>query len=153
MEEYIYKERKILRIYIWSVFVLGTIIILAMLGLISRDLITSHEHSDVKSFLIVATAGITWLIISFYCLTNSPANIVLTDKIIRVEWSSGKSKQYQWEDVKLKRTGPHEYVLILINDSNWIIPRWVLLDGSSKQYKELISRIRAVKHVTEIDWL
>jgi hypothetical protein len=153
MEEYRYKERKILRIYIWSIFVSGTIIVLIMLGFISLDLIKQSKNSDVNSLLIVLIAGILWICISSYFLVNSPLNLVLTDRIMEVNWNTKKRKEYLWQDVSLKKTGLPEQTLILIRDSKWLIPRLVILDGSSKQYRELISRIKEIKHLSEIEQL
>jgi hypothetical protein len=61
-------------------------------------------------------------------------------------------KEYPWQDVSLKKASGG-YVLILIRDSGWLIPRWVVLDGSSKQYKELVSRIKEIKQLSEIERL
>jgi hypothetical protein len=151
MEEYTYNERKILRKYIWFIFAAGTVMVLTMLGLLLHDLISSHHNSDITSFLIVLAAGFLWVCIFAYFLANSPASLVVSDRVMRVNWSSTKKREYLWRDVSLKATGPQEFVLILIHDPVWLIPRWVLLDGSRRQYKELISRIKEVKHLVEIE--
>lgn len=80
-------------------------------------------------------------------------NLVVTDRLMEVNWNSRKKKECLRQDVALKKTGLPDFVLILIHDSAWLIPRWVLPDGSSKQYKELISRIIKIKHLTEIERL
>jgi hypothetical protein len=123
-----------------------------MLGLILPDIIKSHKSEDIKALLIVAIAGSLWIIVFSYFLHNSPRALVLRDRVMQVNWNSEKNKEYPWQDVSLKKASG-EYVLILIRDSKWLIPRWVVLDGSSKQYKELISRIKEIKHLSEIERL
>ena len=149
MEEYTYKERRILRIYIWGILASGAII----LGLISHDLITSFEKSNTNALLFVGGIGFVWIMMAWYCVVNSPTNLVLTDSAMQVTWNGRKRKDYSWQDVKVRKTGKPEFDLILIHDSDWLLTRWVVLDGSSKQYKELISRIIQIKQLTKIDWL
>ena len=153
MEEYIYKERKVLRIYIWAFSVAGAIVILMMLGQISHDLISSYEQTDKNDILGVGVIGFIWIVMAWYCVVNSPTKLVLTDWAMQVTWNGRKRKDYSWQDVTVKKTGGPEFDLILIHDSDWLLSRWVILDGSSKQYKELISKIRQIKQLTKIDWL
>ena len=151
-KEWIYTERKIMRFYLWFIFTIGCIVLLTMLGLILPDIIKSHKNEDIKALLIVAIAGGAWIILFSYFLHNSPRVLVLTERVMQVNWKSEKNKEYPWQDVSRKKASG-EYVLILIRDSEWLIPRWVVLDGSSKQYKELISRIKEIKHLSEIERL
>lgn len=151
-KEWIYTERKIMRFYLWFIFTIGCIVLLTMLGLILPDIIKSHKNEDIKALLIVAITGSVWLILFSYFLHNSPRALVLTDRVMQVIWNSQKNKEYPLQDVSLKKASGG-YVLILIRDSGWLIPRWVVLDGSSKQYKELVSRIKEIKHLSEIEQL
>ena len=66
-----------MRVYIWVIFIFGNIMILTMLGLLSRDLITSYEKETIKGLLIVAAAGSLWNLFYVYCLANSPLSVVL----------------------------------------------------------------------------
>ena len=149
MKEYRYSERKIVRISIWSIFATGTIILLTMFVFILRDITSFHKNSGITSVLIVLATGLLWFLLFAYCLANSPVNLVVTDKTIKVHWNTLKKKKYLWNEVSLKKTGKSGFVLILIRDSEWFIPRWVFLDGSNKQYKEFISRIKEIKYFTE----
>jgi hypothetical protein len=151
-KEWIYTERKIMRFYLWFIFTIGCIVLLTMLGLILPDIIKSNKNEDIKVLLTVAIAGSVWIILFSYFLYNSPQALVLTDRVMHVNWNSKKKKEYTWQDVSLKKASG-EYVLILIHDSEWLIPRWVVLDGSSKQYRELVSRIREIKQLSEIERL
>lgn len=151
-KQWIYTERRIMRFYLWFIFTIGCIVLLTMLGLILPDIFKSHKNEDIKALLTVATAGSVWIILFSYFLYNSPRTLVLTDRVMRVNWNSENKKEYPWQDVSLKKASG-EYVLILIRDSDWLIPRLLVLDGSSKQYKELISRIKEIKHHSEIERL
>ena len=141
-----------MRFYIWFILSVGSAVILAMLGFLMSDLFKSHKKEDIEAFLAIAAAGSAWIIIFFYFIFNSPKSVVLNDRVMQVNWKSGK-KEYLWQDVSLKKAGLHNFVLIIVHDPVWFIPRWVLLDGSSKQYKELISKIKKIKHLTEIERL
>jgi hypothetical protein len=149
MEDWTYRERKIMRIYIWVIFIFGNIMILTMLGVLSGGLITSYDV--IMALLIVGTASILWNLFYVYCLANSPLTVVLNDRMMQVNWSRRTWKEYPWQNITLKKNGLPEFVLIIIRDPAWPVPRWVILDGSSKQYRELISRIKNIKHLTEIE--
>ena len=66
---------------------------------------------------------------------------------MQVNWSRRTRKEYPWENVTLKKIGLPESVLIIIRDPDWFVPRLVSLNGWSKQYRELISRIKNIKHL------
>jgi hypothetical protein len=129
------------------IFIFGNIMILTMLGLLSRDLITSYEKETIKGLLIVAAAGSLWNLFYVYCLANSPLSVVLNDRMMQVNWSRRTRKEYPWENVTLKKIGLPESVLIIIRGPDWFVPRLVSLNGWSKQYRELISRIKNIKHL------
>ena len=139
MEQWSYSERKQSKVFFWSVFVFGELFLFAIF-------IFALSQGKIQS-LAVATSLFAWLLWSglfLYFFSNFPHKITVSSEGLLAIYSDKRTQLYSWENVLLKKIGLNPIPLILIkNKGSSLLPRIVFLDGSSKEYRELIKRISA----------
>ncbi len=150
MAEWVYDEKKILRLYMRLLFISGEVFCLAVFSLLLRGTLRNDPRFDPEDLLLVILFMAFWTITGFYFLSNSPQSLVLNDETIQICWRKNQRKSYLWRDVDLKKIGLNPIPMIFINDKNWRVfnlrvLRVVMLDGWSKRYKELVKKIEFFK--------
>jgi hypothetical protein len=90
-----------------------------------------------------------------YAISNAASVLVLRADSLKIQWSKNRITVYPWDKIKLHKIGLNEIPIIVAYDDRWAIlkkslPRWVLIDGSSRQYKEMIGKIEKIKNGVQI---
>ena len=140
MGQWSYSERKQSKVFFWSVFVFGELFLFAIF-------IFVLAQGKIQS-LAVITSLIAWLLwngLFLYFFSNFPQKITVSSEGLLVIYSDKRKQLYLWENVFLKKIGLNPIPLIFIRNEGTSsfanLPRIVFLDGSSKEYRELIKRI------------
>jgi ABC-type transport system involved in multi-copper enzyme maturation permease subunit len=147
MSEWTYIERKVVRAFIVAIFAFGEIFLLMVVAIVFSNLFKGREESVAFNVLIVILSILFWNGVGLYWLSNTASALILRDDTITVVWSKNRVSTYPWQKIKIRNVGSSSDRIVLVNDDNWkfgklTLPRIIVLDGSSGEYKELITRIR-----------
>jgi hypothetical protein len=142
MGQLVYEERQVFSSFIKSIFVLGDLFLITLLVLPFADVGDFHFHPTTM-VIFTLVIMLLWNGLFYYFMSNSPRKITVTDSGLVVSFSQSKEVNYGWGNVVLKKIGMNPVPMIFIKKSRAVIPRIILLDGSSKGYKSLVDRITA----------
>jgi len=146
MPEWTYIEKKILKVYIMAIFTFGEIFLLVVAGIVFSNLFKGGEEGIALNVLIAIFSILVWNAVGLYYLSNTASALILRDDAITVRWSKNRLNTYPWANIRVRNVGSTRVRIILVNDSGWkfaklTLPRIIVLDGFSREYKELINRI------------
>ncbi len=150
MREWVYKERKSVKVYIVSIVIVGEFLLFAFACLTIYFNVVDSRNLDFVYLLIIILSVFIWLILGVYAISNAASALTLRADVLKIEWSITRVAVYPWSSVKLHKIGLNKIPIIVAYDEKYrllkhSLPRWVLIDGSSKQYKEMIGIIEYIK--------
>lgn len=142
MSQLVYEERQVFSFFFKSIFVLGDMFFIVMLVLPFADVGNLHvsPKTMIPFTLIILSL---WNGLFYYFFSNSPRKITVTDTGLVMTFTRNKEVNYGWGNVALKKMGMNPVPMIFIKKSSGVIPKIILLDGSSKGYRNLVDRITA----------
>ena len=155
MQEWIYKERKAVKTYTFSVVIVMEIFLIIAACLTIYAQIIGSIHLGFLYVLIISLSVLIWPIFGVYAISNAASVLVLRANSLKIQWSKNRITVYPWDKIKLHKIGLNNIPIIVAYDDKWgllkkSLPRWVLIDGSSRQYKEMISKIENIKNDVQI---
>ena len=142
MSEWVYKESKTVKIYFLTVFLIGLFFLLFVLFNISLS-------TNVTAWVTFFLGLVLWSVFGMYEYFNLADVILISDSFISIEWSSTRKKEYPFYCITVKKIGFGSEFLCVKDDSwkimNYKIPRLILLDGFSAEYKQLLNKIKEIR--------
>jgi|GEM_PF-6533326 len=151
MQEWIYKERKTVKTYTFSVVIFIEILLIVAAGVTIYSQIIGSINLGFLSVLMIILSALIWPIFGVYAISNTASALVLRVDTLKIQWSRNRITVYPWDKIKLHKIGLNKIPIIVAYDDKWrllkqSLPRWVLIDGSSKQYKEMVAKIENIKN-------
>jgi hypothetical protein len=155
MQEWIYKERNTVKTYTFSVVIVMEVFLIAAACLTIYAQIIGSIYLGFLYILIISLSVLIWPILGMYAISNVASVLVLSADSLKIQWSKNRITVYPWDKIKLHKIGLNKIPLIVAYDDKWgllkkSLPRWVLIDGSSRQYKEMINKIENIKNDIQI---
>ena len=156
MQEWIYQERKTVKNYIFFVVIFMELFLISATCLTIYAQIIGSINLGYIFVLIISLSVLIWPIFGVYAIANVASVLVLRADSLKIQWSKNRITAYPWDKIKLHKIGLNKIPIIVAYDDKWkllkkSLPRWVLVDGSSRQYKEMIRQIENIKNGVQIE--
>ena len=151
MQEWIYKERKTVKTYTFSVVIFIEVFLVVAASLTIHAQRIGSINLGFLYVLIISLSSLIWPIFGLYAITNAASALVLRTDAMKIQWSKNRITVYPWNKIKLHKIGLNNIPIIVAYDDKWrllkqSLPRWVIVDGSSSQYKEMVDKIEKRKN-------
>jgi hypothetical protein len=151
MVDLYYEERKVARWYFIIITLSGEVFLFTAFSFSLIGVLSGDTNFRPEAPWIALTALVIWSVLGLYIVFNVPQKLILSDDKFEVQWRRNNRIRYDLSKIELKTVWLSTW--IKIRDEGWrlwrfSIPRYMVLDGSSKKYKEFIRCIKCEKFRT-----
>lgn len=99
----------------------------------------TYPHGIMTYYSMIIVVGIIWNTTYTYFILNCPKKIQLSEEGLIVKWRRDEQEFYGFKMLLIENFGTVR--VIKLNDPSWKLPRYLLLDGWSKEYRGLLESI------------